>query len=152
MERELTGTINPAGPYETARLTHGKHALTEGALLYGAPVAKRDGSHAFEGKGLSQILDPVADRLDDFLTYAVGRSAHELMGQGREHLFTRAEIAGMRVLETPEFKTAFAEYQTWNKAILDFAQSKGIINPAFRATWQRTQYLPFHTHDATQRV
>ena len=44
MERELTGTINPVGPYETARLTHGKHALTEGALLYGAPVVKPDGA------------------------------------------------------------------------------------------------------------
>jgi len=144
MERELTGGINPVGPYETARLTHGKHALTEGALLYGAPVVKPDGSHAFEGKGLSQILDPVADRLDDFLMYAVGSSAKELRSQGREHLFTGAEIKGMVALETPEFRTAFDEYQVWNRAILDFAEDKGIINPFFRMTWKRTQYLPFH--------
>ena len=144
MERRLTGTINPVGPYETARLTRGKHAIIEGTLLYGAPVVKRDGSHAFEGKGLSQILDPVAERLDDFLMYAVGRSAGELMSQGREHLFTRAEIKGMRDLETPAFQKAFDEYQVWNKAILDFAEAKGVINPFFRATWKRTQYLPFH--------
>ena len=75
MERALTGEIAPAGPYETARLTRAKYSIVEGALLYGAPVVKPDGSHAFEGKGLSQILEPVADRLDDFLTYAVGRSA-----------------------------------------------------------------------------
>ncbi len=54
-----------------------------------------------------------------------GRSAHELMQQGREHLFTRAEIAGMRALETPEFRKAFNEYQDWNQAILDFAEAKG---------------------------
>ena len=53
------------------------------------------------GKDLSQILDPVADRLDDFLMYAVGRSARELMSQGREKLFTGAEIKGMMALETP---------------------------------------------------
>lgn len=144
MERELTGGIAPVGAYETARLTRAKHSMIEGTLLYGAPVVKPDGSHAFEGKGLTQILDPVAGQLDDFLMYAVGRSAKELMGQGREHLFTPAEIKGMVALETPEFRRAFEEYQTWNRAILDFAQAKGIINPAARAMWQRTLYLPFH--------
>ena len=144
MERELTGGINPVGPYETARLTRGKHAMIEGALLYGAPVVKPDGSHAFEGKGLSQILDPVASQLDDFLMYAVGRSARELRSQGRERLFTPAEVKGMVALETPEFRKAFEEYQTWNRAILDFAEAKGVINPFFRTTWKRAQYLPFH--------
>ncbi|MEE9251596.1 MAG: hypothetical protein V3U93_10835, partial [Alphaproteobacteria bacterium] len=101
MERELTGAISSTGPYEVARLTRAKHSIIEGTLLYGAPVVKPDGSHAFEGKGLSQILDPVAERLDDFLTYAVGRSAQELRSQGRERLFTGAEIKGMVALETP---------------------------------------------------
>jgi hypothetical protein len=144
MERSLTGRTAPGGAYETARLTRAKSSITEGALLYGAPVVHPDGSHTFEGKGLKQILDPVADRLDDALMYFVGRSAGELMGQGREHLFTKAEIKGMRDLETAEFAQAFDEYQSWNRRILDFAQAKGVINPAARALWKRTQYLPFH--------
>lgn len=146
MERDLTGELAPAGAYETARLVRGKTAMVEGMLLYGAPVANPDGSHSFKGKGLQQILDPVAERLDDWLLYAVGRSAGELMSQGRENLFTRAEIKAMRALgdNRPEFAQAFNEYQDWNKAVLDFAQAKGVINGAMRATWKRTQYLPFH--------
>ena len=110
MERDLLGELRPVGAYETARLTRSKNAFTEGVLLYGRPVIRPDGSHGFEGKGLMQILDPVADRIDDFLLYSVGRSANELMGQGREHLFTRAEIEGMVALERPEFRTAFEGY------------------------------------------
>lgn len=143
-ERDLTGKVSPVGPYETARLVRAAQSITEGAILYGAPKVKADGSHAFEGRGLKDILDPVAKNLDDFLMYSVGRSARELMGQGREHLFTRNEIDAMVKLETPEFRKAFEEYQGWNKAILDFAETKGLINPAVRKLWKRVDYLPFH--------
>ncbi|MCH8999956.1 MAG: hypothetical protein IID48_17070 [Proteobacteria bacterium] len=91
MERELTGTINPVGPYETARLTRAKHAMIEGALLYGAPVVKPDGSHAFEGKGLSQILDPVADRLDDLQKLALTGLVH-----ARPRIYCSAKILARR--------------------------------------------------------
>ena len=144
MERELTGELAPVGAYETARLTRGKTALIEGALTLGAPKVNPDGSHGFTGKGLRQILDPVTDRLDDFLMYAVGRSARELRAQGRERLFSKAEIDAMVALKTPAFDKAFDDYQKWNSAILDFAQAKGLINPTARMMWQRTQYLPFH--------
>ena len=144
MERDMTGVISPLGPYETARLTRAKHSMVEGSLLYGAPKVNADGSHGFVGKGLAKILDPVAGKLDDFLMYAVGRSARELMGQGRERLFTPAEIKGMLSLETPEFRKAFDEYQEWNRTVLDFAQAKGVINGAARSAWRRADYLPFH--------
>lgn len=143
-ERTLTGGLAPVGAYETARLVRGKHALIEGALIYGAPVVNPDGSHGFKGKGLQQILDPVADQLENALLYFVGRSASELLQQGREHLFTSAEVRGMLALETPEARAAFDEYQDWNRAVLDFAQRKGVINAFARSTWRRAQYLPFH--------
>ncbi len=144
MERSLTGEIAPVGAYETARLSRAAHSLVEGALTLGAPKVRPDGSHTFTGKGLKQILDGVAGNLDRFTLYAVGRSARELMMQGRERLFTPAEIRSMTALETPAFKRAFEEYQTWNRAVLDFAQAKGIINPETRSLWRRTQYLPFY--------
>lgn len=143
-EKTLKGDIPAVGSYETARLTRGKFAIVEGALLYGAPVVNADGSHSFKGKSLSAILDPVSPQLDDFLMYAVGRSARELMSQGREKLFTKAEVDGMVALERPEFRKAFDEYQTWNAAILDFAEAKGAINPNSRRAWKRAEYLPFH--------
>lgn len=144
MERNLTGKTSPVGAYETARLTRGAYAITDGAIRLGHPVRKADGSFAYEGKGLEKILDPVAGKLDEFLMYAVGKSAQELMGQGREHLFTPAEVNSMVQLERPEFRKALDDYQLWNNGVLDFAESMGVINPQGRSMWKRTQYLPFY--------
>ncbi len=147
MERGMTGTISPVGATEIARLSRAAASITEGALTLGRPVANPDGSHSFVGEGLQQILEPAAQtqkQLDDFLLYAVGRSAHELKGQGRENLFTSAEIAAMIAKETPEFRAAFDKYQQWNGAVVDFAEAKGVIDPAKRLQWRRCQYLPFH--------
>jgi len=144
MEKDLSGKTAPVGPYETARLTRASHSIVEGALTIGAPKVQPDGSHTFTGKGLKQILDPVSDNIDNFTLYAVGRSARELMMQGREKLFTRAEISSMVSLETPALRKAFNEYQEWNKAVVDFAETKGLIDPETRKLWKRTQYLPFY--------
>jgi conjugative element/phage-associated large polyvalent protein len=150
MERELTGGIKSVGAYETARLTRASHSITEGVMTMGRPVKREDGSFAFEGKGLEQILKSVSDDLDNWTLYAVGRSAHELRIQGREKLFTPTEIRAMRDLETPTFKKAFNEYQAWNKAVVDFAEQQGLINPDTRKLWRRAQYLPFHRVDSGQ--
>lgn len=149
MERNLTGKINPIGAYESARLSRASHSITDGALRFGAPVKKADGSFTFKGKGLEEILKPVAQNLDDAMLYFVGRSSRELMTQGREHLFTPGEIDAMLKLKRPEFDTAFKEYQAFNKAVLDFAEAQGVINPESRRLWQRTQYLPFQRVGST---
>lgn len=144
MERELQGgKIAPAGAYETARLARASHSIADGALRFGYPVKKADGSFSWKGKGLEEILKPVAGSLDDALLYFVGKSARELLAQGREHLFTPGEIDGMLKLRTPEREAAFKAYQEWNQGILDFAEAQGVINPESRRLWQRTQYLPF---------
>ncbi|MBW7902946.1 MAG: hypothetical protein H3C26_15800 [Rhodocyclaceae bacterium] len=147
MERDLTGKLSPVGPYESARLSRASASIADGAVRFGHPVKNPDGSFKFAGKGLEEILQPVAKNLDDALLYFVGRSANELMAQGREHLFTRGEIDAMLRLKTPERAKAFEEYQAWNRGILDFAEAQGIINPETRRLWQRTQYLPFHRVD-----
>lgn len=144
MERDLKGDIAPMGAYETARLSRASHSISDGAIRFGAPVKKANGSFTFKGKGLEEILKPVAENLDDALLYFVGRSSRELQVQGREHLFTMGEVDAMLRLRRPEFETAFKEYQAFNKAVLDFAEAQGVINPEARGMWQRTQYLPFH--------
>ena len=143
-ERDLKGEIQPAGAYETARVTRGKAAVIEGAITDGVPTRLEDGHISFEGRSLDDILEPVGGNLDDFLYYAVGRSSQELAGQGRENLFGKVEIDAMLALETPAFVRAFDAYQEWNNGILDFAESMGAINPEARAAWKRAQYLPFH--------
>jgi len=144
MEKNLTGKLSPVGAYESARLSRASHSISDGAIRFGAPVKKADGSFTFKGKGLEEILKPVAKNLDDALLYFVGRSSRELQVQGREHLFTMGEVDAMLRLRRPEFEMAFKEYQTFNKAVLDFAEAHGVINPEARRMWQRTQYLPFH--------
>jgi hypothetical protein len=101
-------------------------------VRFGYPVKQADGSFKFAGKGLEEILRPVSKSIDDALLYFVGKSANELMGQGREHLFTKGEIDAMLRLRTPEREKAFAEYQDWNKGVLDFAEAQGVINPEAR--------------------
>jgi len=147
MERDLRGNIEAGGTYEVSRLTRAASSMLDGVLEIGHIVVKEDGSHTFEGKGLAEILKPVGADLENFLSYAVGRSANELKKQGRENLFTQKEIDAMLALETPEFNTAFAEYQEWNNHILDFAEAKGIINPENRALWKRMEYLPFYREE-----
>ena len=143
-ERELTGKLSPVGAYESARLSRASASIADGSIRFGYPVKKADGSFTYRGKGLQEIMAPAAERLDDALLYFVGRSAKELLLQGREHLFTAGEIHGMLGLETPEFRKAFAEYQAWNKGVLDFAEAQGVLNPMTRLLWKRTEYLPFH--------
>ncbi len=145
MERGMTGgKIMAGGAYETARLSRASASIADGAIRYGYPVKKADRSFHYAGKGLEEILRPLAGSLDDALLYFVGRSSRELMMQGREHLFTKAEIKGMLDLHTPERFAAFQEYQKWNRGILDFAEAQGVLNPETRKLWKRTEYLPFH--------
>ena len=144
MEHDLSGKIQPNGAYESARLSRASASIADGALRYGAPEKRTDGSFGWKGKGLEEILKPVAENLDNALLYFVGRSARELMAQNREHLFTRGEIKAMMDLRRPEFDKAFKEYQAWNEAVLDFAEAQGVINPAARHMWQRLEYMPFH--------
>lgn len=145
MERELQGVqLAPVGAYESARLSRASASIADGAVRFGYPVKNADGSFSYRGKGLQQILEPVGKNLDDALLYFVGRSAQELMLQGREHLFTKGEIRGMLALETPEARKAFAEYQAWNRGVLDFAEAQGVLNPETRRKWKRVEYLPFH--------
>ncbi|MEN6630774.1 MAG: LPD38 domain-containing protein [Sulfuricella sp.] len=143
MERELNGKLDPVGAYESARLSRASASIADGAVRFGYPVKNADGSFTYRGKGLQDIMKPVAERLDDALLYFVGRSANELLLQGREHLFTKGEIKGMLALETPEARKAFAEYQAWNRGVLDFAEAQGVLNPETRAKWKRVEYLPF---------
>lgn len=144
MEREMKGGIIPNGAYESARLSRASASIADGAMRFGAPVKKPDGSFGWKGKGLEEILRPVSEHLDDALLYFVGRSSRELMAQGREHLFTPGEIDAMLKLRRPEFDQAFKEYQAWNSAVLDFAEASGVINPQSRMLWSRTEYMPFH--------
>ncbi|MBI5919155.1 MAG: hypothetical protein HY849_07275 [Nitrosomonadales bacterium] len=95
MERDLTGKSSPTGAYESARLSRSSASIADGAVRFGYPVKRADGSFKFAGKGLEKIMRPVSESIEDTLLYFVGRSSNELLAQGREHLFTRGEVDAM---------------------------------------------------------
>jgi hypothetical protein len=141
----MTGKINPNGPYESAQAVRASASIADGAVRFGYPVKQADGSFKFAGKGLEEILRPVSKNIEDALLYFVGKSAGELMGQGRRApVHQGRDSRPCSSCKTPEREKAFAEYQEWNKGVLDFAEAQGVINPEARRLWQRTQYLPFH--------
>ncbi|MCH8188334.1 MAG: amidohydrolase family protein [Proteobacteria bacterium] len=162
-EQTLTGEYN--GPWYTkARLTRGASGIVQGAVEFGAPVwsegqvifVDASGAPIFSVEngrvvrnakaqpwGLEQALSLVADDLESFGQYAIGKRADFLRRQGREKLFSKAEIDAMLALETPSRAKAFENWNRFNKQLLDFAQQSGVIDPAGRAKWETNVYLPF---------
>ena len=163
-EMSLYGTYN--GPtYQSARLTRGSSGIVQAALQYGVPrwakgrVELLDGAGeplnliTDKGKvvanpkarpwGLERILEPIAGDLDTGVLYFVGKRADLLRRQGRERLFSAAEIKAMLALETPARAKAFEDWNRFNSQLLDFAEQSGTIDPVGRQSWETGVYLPF---------
>jgi len=164
-----TGKKSPVslGPYETARLARAAYSIVDGAFRFGAPVKRgtrwtyvdmngepvtliRHGNVINNPKykpwGLANILAQVENELNEWIGYAVGLSARELKEQGRENLFEKDEIDALIALGDgkPHFRKAFDEYQIWNRQVLDFAESTGILSGDARKNFRRNMYLPFY--------
>ena len=143
--------------FEAAQLSRAASSIVEEAFREGYPVRTRDATgdevtrFAGRDRGLHAALKPVAGRdYDDFILYAVGRSARELAGQGRERLFTAAQIESMERLGTgkPHFAEAADNLQQWFRGVTDFAIATGLISAEQRASWQRDFYIPFYREAA----
>ena len=140
--------------YDIAKEHRGGLFMTERILTEGVPIAKIDPRtklgepkqfyFEYTGKGLVEVLTPVAKELDNFILYAVSRSAKETYRQGRENLFKPDQIKAGMELETPLFVKVFDDLQTWQKGIADFAQNYGkLFTKVERARWNRIDYIPF---------
>ena len=145
-ETDLTGekAALKGGPTEAARLAASAYSIVDRSLELGYPVVQPDGSFRYEGKGLVEILKPAASETEEWSLYAIGRSANELKGQGRENLFSRGQIDAMMDLETPEFKQIFDEWLEYTNGVVKFAIDMGLLSAEQVEGWRRTQYLPFY--------
>jgi hypothetical protein len=132
-------------PYVQARMTTSLESMLRGVMEFGHPVWG-DGIVENEGKGLLEILKPVADDVEKWAVYMAGVRAKRLMGEGREHLWTGVEIEAMVALgeHFPVLKEVAKEYAEFNKKMLDFAQESGVINPETRSLWENADYIPFY--------
>lgn len=117
-------------------------------VLRSGPMEWRQGMAQVKrnSKGLLEIFQPVADKLDLWSAYMVAKRAQRLALEKRENLLTDEEInRGMRLaVEHPEFEQVAKDWADFNRATLDFAQEAGLIDPENRAMWEHDDYVPFY--------
>ena len=148
-EQDLLGkTAKDLPAYMAVRLLAGNRMVVRAVYEHGTINWRPNGDLYFTGAGLRDVFSGVVENLDLAMTYFAGRRAKELMSQGREHNFSRGQVQAMVDLETghPEFKTAFEKWQSFNKRMLDFAQTSGVISDETRAKLDEMgkDYVPFY--------
>jgi hypothetical protein len=146
-EKDIHGDLPPEqSAYIAARMTTGSAAQFE-VLMEGGALEWRDGMAKVKPgtRGLLDIIEPVSKNLDLWLLYMAGKRAARLKQEGREALFTDVEIRKAVALgqRFPEFRQAAEGWASFNKDMLDFAQEAGMIDPASRAMWENSDYIPF---------
>lgn len=145
--------------YKAARLTRGTPAVFQavvgqkiGKKFMGGQVRWNNGSVEIipGSKPLMHILDPILSQGPEmsklFQGYVIANRAKRLIAEGRENLLTQPEIDKLLPLgdKYPEFKKALAEYQVFNKSMLDFAEHSGLVNKEQRALFAQNDYVPFY--------
>ena len=163
-ERELTRRI---GPVETSawkqfRLAKGGyreiagHFMNFGTLNWGA-----NGDLQVTGESLREVFAPIKQvrlsrehrrlaksRFDLLMQYFKARRAIELHGQGRENQINLGDARKTVALdqEYPQFKDIFQQFQAFNKRMLDFYQSSGLVSAESRQAIaeMNKDYVPFH--------
>ena len=92
--------------------------------------------------------------VERFFAWVAANRAEKLMGEGRENLFTPAEIAAGKTLNTGTteggkvrpalYSQVHAEFQQYRDDVLAIAEQTGIINSENRAMWRDEFYVPFY--------
>jgi len=154
VERVTTGDVGDAttSAYKQFQMANGAESTYSAIVEFGTPVLDVDGSLQFGGESLMQVFWPVAKhgwkRFDLLMDYFKARRGKELLGQGREKLFTPQEIkAGLKLgQQYPEFAAVFGAYQKFNQRMLDWYVSMGLITEAQREAFGEANksYVPFH--------
>lgn len=138
-----------------AHLSKGTDGALEAAFTHGAPVL-RDGAFAVDTRdgGVKGVLSKLQGDHERFLMWMVGNRAEKLLAEGREQLFNKDEIAGLKRLadgalpdgtkRVDAYRQAQREINRYNNAFLDIAERAGLVNPETRKIWQDEFYIPFY--------
>jgi len=121
----------------------------------------------FEGDtgvgGLMQLwaplyADPAIDRQFIFKLYAVSKRTEGLNNKGQlvESPISRVEArANIQKIENeyPEVVEVYNNYQNWNNKLIDFARSKGLLDPEQAKLWKENSfYYPFYKVMADEKL
>lgn len=155
LEKRVSGGVLDASQsaYKAALRTKNIASVMGAVMNKGSLVYKEGGVELKEGsKGFLEIFEPLADKglMRTWEAWAGAVRAERLMSEGRENLYTQEQIDELKdyVDSDPELKALFESvhkgWQSFNKDMLDFAESAGLINAEERELWEHDDYVPFH--------
>lgn len=144
--------------YKMAMLAKNVNSTVAVAMNHGAPVYKNGGISLNKNtKGFTEIFKPVLEMKGNMLPvweyWAGAVRAQRLMKEGRENLYTEKQIKDIidYVNRRPEmrkvFNQAHKDWREFNKAILDFGEQTGIVDPEQRKLFESDDYVPFYRVD-----
>ena len=155
--RDAIDTQTELSSWVAAKMSKSAEGAMEGAFLHGRLKWENGALNVQEThKGLSKVLEPVASagELNRFWQWIIANRSERLLREGRERLFTPAEIAAGKQLNagtmadganrSTVYQKAFARYVALQKSVLDVAQQSGLFNAQQRAQWEHDFYLPFY--------
>ena len=128
--------------------------VTSQSFMHGIPEF-RDGFTTIkkDTKGLIPILQPLmeAGKGDPYIfqlfqLYAGAKRAKRLTAEGREQTFKPEDIKRAQELEKefPMFKQVFDEYQVYNKGLVDYMKTTGVLSDKDVQKWtENWDYIPF---------
>ena len=169
LERAAIGTNDldaSISAYKWSRLTSNLAGVMEYLTRHGQIAYENGSMKPVPGtKGLVDILKPIVEsgRLRLWEGYVAAYRANNLLKEGREKNFgkqfdqatqtwtwdkarAQQEIDELLKLgeQYPEFEQVRQEYVAFQKSVLDVATAAGLIDPARRAMWERSDYVPFY--------
>jgi len=154
--------------YALARLSKGAAGAIEAFLKHGK-LSIADGVYDADNTGgvIDRLGVPLHGEMGDFLTWVAGNRAERLMAEGKENLFTPADIAAAKSLadgksdfdytiqhganagqvtrdRTLIYADSLKTFNEFNKNALDIAEQSGLIDKDSRKMWENEFYVPFY--------
>jgi len=143
-------------PYVMARMAKNADGTLEALMLYGRPHLDADGGMLVDTtkKGFIETMQILNGEHDRFFSWMAGRRAEQLKKEGRENLFTDADISNLSTLNQGRMKDGSSREATYlraqkdvaelNKSVLDIAEASGLIDGESRKVWASDFYVPFY--------
>lgn len=149
---------SPEG-YQLARLSKGSEGALESALLFGKPFMNGDVPDVKvddPSGGFAKVLTPLQGEHQRFLQWVAAQRAEDLTAQGRENLYSQADIDALKGLDQGNFKDgsarepvyakALENLTSYNEAMLDIARQSGTLSDDLYQMFKDQPYVPFYRY------
>lgn len=150
--------------YTLMRLSKGANGAFE-ALMHHGKLKLRDGTYDADMSGgvLDKVFYPLGKETTDFLYWIAGNRAERLAAEGKERLFSPADIAAAKSIATGTtdfdytlsngtvtreraliYNDSLRKFNEFSKNVLDMAEQSDLIDGNSRSLWEHEFYVPFY--------